>query len=203
METSPATATIRLFVCLVALTGSVVVRADEQASPFPATVRVTASHTYLRAGPGDDFYPTERLVAGATVEVWAVEPSGYAAVRPVEGSFSWLRAGDVEVAVPADAAAPAGRRVGVIVTDGAVSRVGSQLNDLRHVAQVSLEAGERVQVIDEVRIAEGRHAGLWVRIEPPSGEFRWAWLSDLELPPGVAPPAAAATVADTDSGYGA
>jgi hypothetical protein len=90
--------------------------------------------------------------------------------------------------------------VGVIVTDGAVSRVGSQLNDLRHVAQVSLEAGESVQVIDEVRITEGRHAGLWVRIEPPSGEFRWAWLADLELPPGVAPPAAAAAVADTTSG---
>jgi hypothetical protein len=77
--------------------------------------------------------------------------------------------------------------------------VGSQLNDLRHVAQVSLEAGERVQVIDEVRIAAGRHAGLWVRIEPPAGEFRWAWLGDLETPPGVVPPApaVAATGANT------
>jgi len=77
--------------------------------------------------------------------------------------------------------------------------VGSQLNDLRHVAQVSLEAGERVQVIDEVRIAAGRHAGLWVRIEPPAGEFRWAWLGDLETPPGIVPPApaVAATGANT------
>lgn len=168
---------------------------DEQPGPFPATVRVIADHTYLRAGPGDDFYPTERLVAGATVEVWAVDPSGYVAVRPVEGSFSWLRASDVDTAAVGGATPASGRGAGVIVTDGAVSRVGSQINDLRHVAQVSLEAGERVQVIDEVRINEGRHAGLWVRIEPPSGEFRWAWLADLELPPGVVPPAALAAAA--------
>ena len=194
-----------------AITCVVVVAAESQPGPFPATVRVLADHTYLRAGPGDDFYPTERLVAGAAVEVWAVDPSGYVAVRPVEGSFSWLRACDVDPVSsfgdPPAGPAP-GRSVGVIVTDGAVSRVGSQLNDLRHVAQVGLEAGERVQVIDEVRIAAGRHAGLWVRIEPPAGEFRWAWLGDLETPPGIVPPAPAvaatgATIGDTREGNAA
>jgi hypothetical protein len=181
--------------------------AGEQPGPFPATVRVIADHTYLRAGPGDDFYPTERLVAGTAVEVWAVDPSGYVALRPLDGSFSWLRACDVDaVSVIGDSPTgqASGRGVGVIVTDGAVSRVGSQLNDLRHVAQVSLEAGERVQVIDEVRIAAGRHAGLWVRIEPPAGEFRWAWLGDLETPPGVVPPApAVAATAGTSDGTAA
>jgi len=160
---------------------------------LPATVRVIADHTYLRAGPGDDFYPTERLAAGAAVEVWAVDPAGgYVAVRPVAGGFSWLRGCDVDRA--ADAAGTgttaASRDVGVVVTDGAVARVGSQLNDLRHVAQVTLEAGERVRVLEEVRIPAGRHAGLWVRIEPPAGEFRWARLADLETPPGMTPPAA-------------
>lgn len=161
---------------------------------LPATVRVTADHTYLRAGPGDDFYPTERLPAGSKVEVWAVDPAGYVAVRPVEGSFSWLRGSDIE---PATAAAgePAGRAIGVIVTDGAVSRVGSQINGLRHVAQVALEAGERVRIIDEVRVTAGRHAGTWVRIEPPAGEFRWARLADIETPPGIEPPVAAAAAA--------
>jgi hypothetical protein len=194
----------RTFSCFVAIIPlivcAVVAAADEQPGPFPATVRVIADHTYLRAGPGDDFYPTERLVAGTAVEVWAVDPSGYVAVRPGNGSFSWLRACDVDaVSVIGDppTGQASGRGVGVIVTDSAVSRVGSQLNDLRHVAQVSLEAGERVQVIDEVRIAAGRHAGLWVRIEPPAGEFRWAWLGDLETPPGVVPPTpAVAATAD-------
>ena len=191
----------RTFICFLAITCAAA--AVEQSGPFPATVRVTADYTYLRAGPGDDFYPTERLAAGATVEVWALDPSGYVAVRPVDGSFSWLRACDVDaVSVISDTpTVPAsGRGVGVIVTNGAVSRVGSQLNDLRHVAQVGLEAGERVQVIDEVRIATGRHAGLWVRIEPPAGEFRWARLADLQTPPGIVPPAPAVVATGDTSG---
>ena len=192
----------RLFIGMLSIAVLVSTAAGQDGSPqpglFPATVRVTADHTYLRAGPGDDFYPTERLLAGTAVEVWAVDPSGYVAVRPVEGSFSWLRACDVDPVSVIGAAPPepaSGRGIGVIVTDGAVARVGSQINDLRHVAQVSLEAGERVQMIEEVRIAEGRHAGLWVRIEPPAGEFRWAWLADLETPPGVVPPPAAVDAA--------
>jgi len=170
----------------------------DRQEPFPATVKVSADHTYLRAGPGDDFYPTERLVAGTDVEVWSIDPagSGYVAVRPVVGGFSWLRACDVDTAAAGESPAR-DRGIGVIVTDGAVSRVGSQLNDLRHVAQVTLEAGERVRVLEEVRIASGRHAGLWVRIEPPAGEFRWARLADLEPPPGLV--AAPAALADTDA----
>ena len=187
-------------------------QSTENGSPLPATVRVVSDHAYLRAGPGEDFYPTERLVHGQTVEIWAVDPAGACAVRPVEGSFSWVRACDIddgamlnEPAVSESGigeltdgvrALPKGRRSGVIVSDGAISRIGSQLNDLRHVAQVRLEAGERVQVIEEVRIMAGRHQGLWVRIEPPAGEFRWARLADLEIPPGLVTPVAAQPTAE-------
>lgn len=165
-------------------------RASDGDGPLPLEVSVAADVTYLRAGPGDDFYPTERLVQGTHVEVWAVDPGGWCAVRPVEGSFSWVRASDVDetlderrgdgVVRPGAGPAP---RIGVIVSDGAVARVGSQLNDLRHVAQVRLEAGERVQILEEVRIDGGRHAGLWLRVAPPAGEFRWADLRALESSP--------------------
>ena len=167
---------------------------QQQADPLPATVRVAVEHTLLRAGPGDDFYPTERISGGAPVEVWAIDDSGYCAVRPVRGSFSWLRACDIaaEDGRP-HAPRPRGEYTGVVVTDGAVARVGSQLNDLRHVTQVALEAGERVRVLEEVTIDAGRHAGAWVRIEPPSGEFRWARGEDLDLPPDLAPIPAAET----------
>ena len=179
-------------VSIVAMT----VRADvpSDAEPtLPITVPVAAAHAYLRCGPGDDFYPTERLVAGAEVEVWSVDASGYCAVRPVRGSYSWVLSRDVQrESTVADAAAHAGATTGVIVTDAAVARVGSQLNDLRHVTQVALEAGERVMIIESVRIAEGRHAGDWLRIEPPSGEFRWARGEDLALPAALAPPLPAA-----------
>ena len=160
---------------------------------LPVTVGLAGTHAYLRSGPGDDFYPTERLARGAEVEVWAIDEAGWCAVRPVTGSFSWMRAADVETEAAGGAR---GDVAGVVVTDGAVARVGSQLNDLRHVTQVALEAGERVTVIEEVSVAEGRHAGTWVRIRPPSGEFRWARGEDLALPEGLAvevetPPATA------------
>ncbi len=155
---------------------------------LPARVRVAAERTYLRAGPGDDFYPTELLPLNAEVEVWAFDASGYGAVRPVTGSYSWIRAADVDDETRLDDRTVDGGdgRVGVVVADGAVARIGSQLNDLRHVAQVRLEAGERVRIVEEVRIESGRHAGLWVRIEPPAGEFRWAKLTDLALPAELA-----------------
>ena len=156
-----------------------------RAESLPVSVEVVAPRTLLRSGPGDGFYPTERLSQGATVEVWAVDESGYCAVRPVAGGFSWLRAADVVAERQGDPAADG--LVGVVVTDGAVARVGSQLNDLRHVSQVALEAGERVRVLERVAIATGRHAGEWLRIEPPAGEFRWAWGADLALPEAIAP----------------
>ncbi len=155
------------------------------ADSLPVTVAVDATQALLRSGPGDDFYPTDRLARSAKVEVWAIDGSGYCAVRPVEGSFSWLRAADV---LPEDGGRPpAGGFTGVIVTDGAVARVGSQLNELRHVSQVALEAGERVRVLDRVSVATGRHAGEWLKIAPPAGEFRWAWAADLGLPVDLAP----------------
>ena len=175
-----------LAAALLAGAGAADARADAAAAPrLPVTVGLAGGHAYLRAGPGADFYPTERLVRGAEVEVWAIDEAGWCAVRPVAGSFSWMRAADVR---PEDGA-DGGRRggyVGVVVTDGAVSRVGSQLNDLRHVTQVALEAGERVRVIEEIGVAGGRHAGEWLRIEPPAGEFRWLPGEELALPEGLA-----------------
>jgi hypothetical protein len=44
-----------------------------------------------------------------------------------------------------------------------------------------------VRVVERVRIESGRHAGEWLRIEPPAGEFRWAWGPDLNLPADLAP----------------
>ena len=164
---------------------------------FPRKVDVIASQTYLRAGPGDDFYPTARLIHGETLELWSVSESGYGAVRPLTGSFSWLRAADVDREIENDP------KVGVVITDGAVSRIGSQINALRHVAQVRLEAGERVRVLDEVRVQEGRHKGLWLKVAPPAGEFRWARLEELDLPVGLAPRTSAVIAVNESPSQGA
>jgi hypothetical protein len=179
----PLTAAIMLLGLAV---GSGLATADQ----LPVTAAVTAAGTLLRAGPGDGFYPTDRVEPGTPLEVWAIDETGYCAVRPQPESYSWVRAADVIDEAGGQRSPeswPRGHFVGVVVTDGAVARVGSRLNDLRHVTQVALEAGERVRVIERVTIPAGRHAGEWLRIEPPAGEFRWAWGPDLDLPPALAP----------------
>lgn len=161
------------------------------ATELPVTVETTAPATLLRSGPGDEFYPTSRIAAGTSLEVWAIDESGYCAVRPPSGSYSWVRASEVvdETGTGGSSSSPAIKNhfTGVVVKDGAVARVGSQLNELRHVSQVALEAGERVRVVERVIVESGRHAGEWLRIEPPSGEFRWVWGPDLNLPVDLAP----------------
>jgi hypothetical protein len=42
-----------------------------------------------------------------------------------------------------------------------------------------------VRVLERVRIDRGRHAGLWARIEPPAGEFRWVRFTDLAASPSL------------------
>ncbi|MDA0253275.1 MAG: hypothetical protein O3C39_00460 [Planctomycetota bacterium] len=189
-----------LALLIMSLLAAGAVAGEQREHALPVTARVTASQTLLRAGPGDDFYPTARLGRSTEVEVWAIDLSGYCAVRPLEGSFSWVRAADVEI--PEDASRAPGHAttesVGVVVNDATVARIGSQLNDLRHVSQVALEAGERVVVLERVSIPNGRHAGDWLRIKAPAGEFRWAWAADLDLPPALV-----AVADETPSGAGA
>ena len=192
---------LRMVICLVLLEAGLpgVGHAQELSTgqQFPRTVSVKTTHTYLRSGPSSDYYPTARLIQGDAVELWSVDAEGYGAVRPLAGSYSWLRAADVDQHLEADP------HLGVVITDGAVCRIGSQINALRHVAQIQLEAGERVRVLDEIHIEQGRHTGAWLKIAPPSGEFRWARLKDLELPAGLAPQTkevvAAATAIDNVS----
>ena len=184
----PPTDTGEVSVLREADPGDQPVPADD--GPLPMAVEVGVEQAYLRAGPGEDYYPTERLALGRSLEVWAIDQRGWCAVRPVTGSFSWVRAADIDDEAALEPAARSavggtGAGVGVVVADGAVARVGSQLNDLRHVAQVRLEAGERVRVLERVRIDRGRHAGLWARIEPPSGEFRWVRSTDLAASPSL------------------
>jgi hypothetical protein len=193
MHITRAVAAVASTVLVIACSAASAADAAGDRPSLPVTVGLAGPHAYLRSGPGDDFYPTERLARGSEVEVWAIDEAGWCAVRPVAGSFSWMRSSDVETQA---AGGPRRDVAGIVVTDGAVARVGSQLNDLRHVTQVALEAGERVRVIEEVTAPEGRHAGAWVRIEPPSGEFRWARGEDLAMPEGLAveveqPPATA------------
>ncbi len=135
-------------------------------SAFPYKAYITSDEVYVRSGPGQDYYPTDKLNAGDVVEVYRHDPGGWYAVRPPKQSFSWvstryLKFGD-------DGLAEAqGDRVAV--------RVGSRFSEIRDVIQVRLDRGELVEVLQSGRLANGEQVAPWCKVAPPAGEFRWVY----------------------------
>ncbi len=161
------TGLIRLFLSLligiVLLSSTALAQIQEG---FPYMAKVSVKNAAARSGPGMTYYPTQALPVGSVVEVYCELPTGWAAIRPPQGSFSWVRGKFLEV--QADG-------TGRITEDNAASGVGSELIDGRDVVQVRMRKDERVEVIQKTSIGSEE----WYRISPPSGEFRWVNLNDI------------------------
>jgi SH3-like domain-containing protein len=148
------------------------------AEEFPYQAHVQADDVYVRSGPGRGYYPTDKLHKGDAVEVYRHDPGGWYAIRPPEGSFSWVSSRYLEVA---------GDGLGIITGEDVVARVGSSFSDIRDVIQVRLKPKERVAIV-------GEHDGggqKWYKIAPPAGEFRWIsadYLDRTSPPNGVGKP---------------
>jgi hypothetical protein len=137
------------------------------AETFPYLAFVDGDDVQALAGPGKSYYATGRLSRGELVEVYRHDAGGWCAIRPPPGSFSWVSSRFVKLQ---------GEGVGLIVADGAVSLLGSQLSDDRDVWHVKLARGEEVEVVGTVRT----NFGVWYKISPPAGEFRWAYTKHLQ-----------------------
>src|SRR5262245_2508405 len=61
-----------------------------QAESFPYKARIAVPSASVRSGPGEEFYATETLAEGETVEVYRHRHNGWCAIRPTDGSFSWI-----------------------------------------------------------------------------------------------------------------
>lgn len=146
-----------MLLCCHALTASSV--CGEQAFPYKAAV--TTEDVYVRSGPGQNYYPTDKLKRGQEVEVYRHDPGGWCAIRPVEGSFTWVSGRFLK---------PLDNNLAVITDDEVSARVGSRFSDIRDVIQVRLRKGEKVEVLE---VPQGVGAGAWFKIAPPAGEFRW------------------------------
>lgn len=133
-------------------------------APFPYTGYINADDVYVRSGPGKNYYPTGKLPRGEAVEVYRHDPGGWYAVRPPEGSFSW---------VAADLLQPLEENIGEVTGDRVVARVGTEFSDTRDVIQVRLYRGEEVEILEAKRFGSGPAAQTWYKIAPPAGEFRW------------------------------
>jgi len=128
---------------------------------FPYKAAVTADDVNVRSGPGQNYYPTETLRRGQVVEVYRHDPGGWCAIRPTDGSFTWVSARYLK---------PTRDRLAVVTEENVSARVGSRLSNARDVVQVRLHKGEVVEILEAPREGDG---GGWYKIAPPAGEFRW------------------------------
>ena len=133
---------------------------------FPYTAYANSDDVYIRSGPGKNYYPTEKLSRGEAVEIYRHDPGGWYAIRPPQGSFSW---------VPARLLQPTAGHLATASGDRVVSRVGSRFSDVRDVIQVRLDRGEEVEIIEIKTLTTGGQSEQWCKIAPPAGEFRWVF----------------------------
>ncbi|MBN2296267.1 MAG: SH3 domain-containing protein [Pirellulales bacterium] len=141
------------------------VNAAEQTFPYKAYI--SADDVYVRSGPGRNYYPTDKLRAGQAVEVYRHDPGGWYAIRPPKGSFTWVSQRFVR---------RGGDGLAEVTGKEVAARVGSRFSDIRDVIQVRLKEGEIIEPLpsnDMPSAAMNPSAAKWLKIAPPSGEFRW------------------------------
>lgn len=143
-----------LFVLIVCLCASV------QAQTFPYRATICEPEAFVRSGPGRDFYPTDKLRNGDTVEVYKHTVDGWCAIRPPLGSFSYVPARNIQMTQ---------NDLGRIVGNSVPVYIGSRLSPERSQVRITLTAGKMVEVLELP--TEGLDA--MVKISPPAGEFRW------------------------------
>ena len=142
---------------------------------FPYTAYVTADDVFVRSGPGENYYATDKLKAGTPVEVYRHDPGGWYAIRPPKDSFSWVSSRHLQLD---------GKNLATVTDERVASRVGSRLSDVRDIIQVRLHKGETVEVLEphgrqlnnrelNNRGPNGSPTPPWYKIAPPPGEFRW------------------------------
>lgn len=155
-------------ICCALLCGSAAIA---RGAEFPYTAYVNGEQVHAMSGPAQSGeYRTDRLDRGQRVAVYKME-NGWCAIRPPRGSFSWLEGRMLE---------RNDDDLGTIRVARAPSYVGSQALNRRDRVQVELPEGEKVEILD---IIETNVGGVWYKIAPPAGEFRWVAASDLSRDP--------------------
>jgi hypothetical protein len=140
---------------------------------FPYEAVVEADETFVRCGPGKNFYTTIKLTRGQHVTVRRHDPGGWFMIDPPAGSFSLIRVEDVvqEGNIAAVKRLEQGQ---------ACVRIGSTVDPTNDsIFQRKLSTGERAEILGEVMIPRKDRTVPMFRIRPPRGEFRWIEGNDL------------------------
>jgi len=143
----------------------------------PYTALITADDTAVRSGPGLEFYSVLQLHTGDKVEVYH-EQNEWCAIRPPIGSFSWVSAQYIHIS---------SGNIGIVLVDGLASRIGSEDSDACETVQVTLKKGETVFILERRETPDNSASPVWLKIAPPSGEFRWIHRSALKASSSIQP----------------
>jgi uncharacterized protein YgiM (DUF1202 family) len=155
-------------VCLAAASTAPLSADDD----FPYQAYVAADGVEVVSGPGHRYYATDRLSRGVKVEVYREEASGWLAIRPPAGSFSWIAADFVE-------RDEEDQRLGR-VTEPTPAWIGTTAERVsEHRQHVTLKSDEVVRILGEKQVETDEGEETWLKIAPPAGEFRWIHLRDV------------------------
>ena len=110
--------------------------------------------TYVRSGPSDTFYPTQKVTKGTTVIVVAMKGS-WLKIQPPEGSFSYVQ----KAYVNKYGDGKTGK-----VTQALVVHAGSQVQpQMQSAVQTKLDAGQDVTILGE--------ENEYFKIKPPESAY--------------------------------
>jgi uncharacterized protein YgiM (DUF1202 family) len=115
---------------------------------------VNAGAVFVRSGPGEGYYATQKLDKGATVTVVGIK-FDWLKIVPPDGSYSYV--GSVFVDRSGDGS------VGRINRNDVNVRAGSLLNAMKTTVQSRLNAGDEVQIIGK--------EDEYLKIKPPEGAY--------------------------------
>jgi hypothetical protein len=155
-----------LAVCLCPM----LVFAAGEKQTFPYEAVIETSSAYVRSGPGEQYYPTKRMIRGTHVRVHRHDSGGWYMIAPPEGSFSWIAAQFVQIT---------GRATGEVVEDNIAAYVGTDFGDERSVFQRRLSPGESFQIIGEKVVSTDRGPEKMLKIRSPRREWRWVAGQDV------------------------
>jgi hypothetical protein len=147
------------------------------AQTVPYDALITVPEAEVRSGPSssEDFYPTSQLHRGDRVRV--VEEKGdWLVIEPPLGSFSFIQ--DRIIKPNEDGITAA------VGTTEAWVRVGSILDKKKmNVQHLKVKEGTQVVILDKNPIYADD--GVWIKIQPPPGDYRFIPASAVKPSPQV------------------
>jgi hypothetical protein len=148
-------------------------------SKFNFSGTINANSVYVRSGPGDNYYPTSKIDAGATVTVVGIK-FDWLKIVPPEGSYSYVAKQYVK---------KTGEGRGTVEKSDLNVRAGSNLNELKTTVQTKLDQGTDVKIL-------GEKDEYW-KIAPPAGTY--LYVKKEYVTPGKPLPVANTPGAVTDA----